>query len=356
MPGSDCLSNLPLELIEQILDELCHHHIYDLQDAGDSCSRYEPSYYRQHKDESAILGLAGLCRASKHFNRLATWRLYHTLTWPKTGSRWPLIARTLIERRDLAQLVRHLSLDFYESPRNPALPSEVILWYSQQIALFPDGDLYADSLTNRSSSSDFEPTQRDAAIALLTSLCSNLSTLDIVPFKFATAFAFCPPASVLTLRDVEAYDWHGFELKTLSSLFHAAPHLRLLRCRSVDPTKPVDTGLRLEHLTDLDLQNCCCSNIELVHILRMCPNLERLQYKNGGVKSFQPYGYEQFRPHEAVSAIREHAVLLRTFELCLDQAFELGDFDKKDMDEAELALSHHGIECRFGCIGHHAHL
>lgn len=226
------------------------------------------------------------------------------------------------------------------------LPPAVRTWYVEHLAQAPDtSGLYADSLTKGDPS--FSDGAVDfAAVALLTSLCPKLSTLNFTQYQHATAFAFCAPASVLSLRDVEASYWDtegGFDLELLAPLFRAAPNLRSLRLAQVGCEEPLDKGLRLDYLMDLDMYSCCIPGDELIHIIRLCPNLKRLRYECGGAC----YGEEQFGPLEAANIILEHAISLRTVELCLDDMDQFSDgYEdlKENEDQARLVLARHRIE------------
>jgi hypothetical protein len=353
MAGLRQLSKFPPELIEKILDGLCVHHIHSLREHEDKFTwsmDFNPLGRRLWTEPSSLTGLASLCRASKQLNQLATWRLYHTLVAPESALSWLLLARTLIERRDLAALVRHFYLDHLRMPEDPSLfPPEVMAYYAEQVALVPDAGLNETSLTEPDESDPYGVSQYDAALALMASLCPNLSTGGFVAGAASgnpSTFTLCPPATMLPLREVQVAHWDtecGFDLSLLTPLFRAAPNLRLLRLIQVGCDEPLEEGLRLEHLTDLELPCSCNSADELVRMLRLCPNLRRLQYVCGGAL----YGDEQFSPQQAVAAVLEHAPNLQTFELDLMDGLGMEDFDEEDVREAKEALEQRGIECKF---------
>jgi hypothetical protein len=353
MGGPGRLSRLPPEILDQILDGLCIHHVHDLRDY-DEQGAWKWNLYKlarqQYKDVAAcITGLASLCRASKYLNHLTTWRLYHSLIDMKTILGWALLARTLIRRRDLAALVKHLSVDFLEKSNDDSfLPPEVESYFATQVALTPDVGLKTDSLT-RSVLCD---SASEAAAALLTSLCPNLSTA-----KFAspadpdlpTALGLCPPGSLQFLRDVRMSHCdpelgHGFDLAVFARLFRAAPNITFLRLIQAGCPQPLEEDLKLESVTDLELLVSCMSGDELAHILRLCPNVLHLQYVCGGPLS----GDEQFTPDEAVAIVLEHVPKLRRFDLDLTHWLGEDRWDEDDMLEAKGVLERsRAVECVF---------
>ncbi|KAK4098188.1 hypothetical protein N658DRAFT_226133 [Parathielavia hyrcaniae] len=338
MSGLGNFSKFAPELLEHILDGLCLHHIQDL--------RQPPLYYS--KDD--FIGLASLCRVSRHFNQLATWRLYHSLVSWRTDSSWQLIARTLIEREDLAKLVKHLSLDpeGLDIPDDPShfLPN-VVAYFEEEVApSATDAGLHPGSLTSNYENSE-NYLQDAAVLALMTSLCQNLSTIDFGSTREqGAAFASCPEGSLLSLRHVQVshYDTEGgFALDQLFPLFEAAPNISLLRLDMIGNVGPPEEGLRLEHLADLELHSCCITAQSLARILSLCPNLRRLQYWSGGML----YRDDQFGPREAVAAVLQHTPHLKEFELnlCQWQSFSNDEFSEDEMYEAKLALENRGIAC-----------
>jgi hypothetical protein len=351
MGGLGLLSKLPPEILEQSLDGLCIHHVHDLQDYDGECS-YKPYKSPSHQYEDVIAsftGLASLCRASKHLNQLATWRLYHSLIDRKTVSGWGLLARTLIARRDLAALVRHLSADHLEELSDDSLlPPEVVSFFANQVALNPDVGLKADGLKSHLSDSD-----SDAPAAFLTSLCPNIVTAKFTSpgdRDHPAALGLCPPRSLQSLRDVQISHWdteNGFDLSVYTQLFRAAPNITLLRLVQADCSQPLEEEeetLKLESVTDLELLSSCMTGDELTRILRLCPNVQRLQYVCGGPL----YGDEQFTPDEAVAVVREHAPKLRRFELDLRDWLGEDDWDEDDMLEAKGVLERsRAVECVF---------
>lgn len=74
------LDSLAGELIELILDELCINHINQATFRAGYYSTIDARTGDQLADQEVSLGaLANLCRTSKQFQHLTTWRLYYTL-------------------------------------------------------------------------------------------------------------------------------------------------------------------------------------------------------------------------------------------------------------------------------------
>jgi len=72
----------------------------------------------------SINGLAGLCLVLRKLNELAIRRLYRNIDCIYTKG-WQLLARTFIERRDLAGLGRDLDIQELKVPDAKDLPLEV---------------------------------------------------------------------------------------------------------------------------------------------------------------------------------------------------------------------------------------
>ena len=158
MAGFFGLAKLPPELLDQVLEEVetdpCHLSCMD--------ARLHNSGTRN------VNGLASLCLVSRQMSQLAIGRLYRDLRrYNAAYWAWWLLARTLIERRDLAGLVRHLDIVRPPILKYPPLPlPEVAAYYAKLVALPTGASLPVGGL-----SSDEPDTVWEAAIALMTSLC-----------------------------------------------------------------------------------------------------------------------------------------------------------------------------------------
>jgi hypothetical protein len=349
--------NLPMEIVEQVFDELCIHHIQHLRDhsleAASSLAPYKNLLEKRTAEASCIAALGALCQTSKQFQELATWRLYHTLDGRTISSKWWLVARTLSTRKDLAGLVRHLMLHDLTAPKVP-LPVEVTAYFAEQVAtartIDPDMVFTEDSLAEEDAACFDGNNMYGAHLAIMTGLCPNLETLDIETLGRTTAFAFCQPASMPSLRSIRVFYYDtegGYDLSTVEPLLLAAPNLSLLCCETTGCESELPSGLKLEHLTTLKLQQCIMDAGDFAHILRLCPNLQVLVYDGGGACQ----GYEQFTPQEAAEAVLALTPKLRSFSLDLCEWADTGldeDFDEEDMIEAkEMLEERRGIECKF---------
>lgn len=351
--------NLPMELVEKVLDELCIHHIQHLRDHSlegpSALAPYKNLLEKNTAEASSIAALGALCQTSKQFQELTTWRLYHTLGRLTISSKWWLVARTLSTRRDLGGLVRHLILHDLTVPKVP-LPVEVTAYFAGQVAIArtidPDMDFTEGTLAEEHDVIFDENNMCSAHLAVMTGLCPNLETLDVETCGRATAFAFCQPASMPSLRSIRVFYYDtegGYDLTAVEPLFRAAPNLNLLRCETTGCGSELPAGLKLEHLTTLELQQCVMNAGEFAHILRLCPNLRMLVYDGGGACQ----GDEQFTPQEAAEAVLALTPKLRSFSLNLcewaDTGFNLEDgFEEEDMIEAkEMLEERRGIECKW---------
>jgi hypothetical protein len=335
------LASFPNELIEQILHALCVNHFQNDSFRGFGClDDIQPPKFQDQI--SGLAALASLCRVSKYFRDLATWRLYHTLI---PGSRvipkWWLLTHTLITQPHLAALVHHLILDDIAIlPGLPVLPWEVTTHFIERATLAsPDATPFTESLADHSSES-----HTATATALMSSLCPSLETLRCVVHSSNINLALCTPASLPALRALGVCHWdtaYSFSIDDALPLLRAAPNLTHLRF--VQPSGSAPESVRLQHVVMLELRSACIEEAELTSILRMCPNVERLHYECGGPL----FGDKQFGPEEAVEALREHAPWVREFELDLVQWDDLVEFTVEDMQAARAVLSEAGVVCRF---------
>ncbi|KAK5655537.1 hypothetical protein OQA88_5468 [Cercophora sp. LCS_1] len=343
------LCNLPAELIGQIADGLCVNH-------AQHGSFRDRDYFDHHSrpdqlgDQVAgLAALANLCRTSKQFQDVATWRLYHTLA---PGSRampnWWRLARTLITQPRLAAFVRHLLVPMAgpsELPPAETVPSEVTAHFAQRAALvFPDAIELADSLADPSSG------LHDSALqSLFTILCPEVETLRCVADSTDFNFTLCTPGSLPALRSLEVAHWdrakNGFDAEAVLLLLDAAPglvHLRLVQPSGLLPAPDQDCAM-LRRVEELELVRAALEAPELASWVRACPALEKLRYECGGER----FGDGQFRPGEAVEAVARHAPRLTEFVLDLAEWEDAGELADDELTEAKEALEARGVVCRF---------
>ncbi|KAK4454897.1 hypothetical protein QBC34DRAFT_490035 [Podospora aff. communis PSN243] len=356
------LANLPAELLDQVLDEVdsdpCAllsvgkdwRNFVDTNMHGIPPGILAPSQARawmNNKGTRTVNGLASLCLVSRRLNKLATPRLYRSLSeyYVKTG--WLLLVRTLVARRDLAELVKDLEIKGLTIPNDLPLPlPEVAAYYADQLALHPDAGLPENGFT--SSDPDLDALS-EAVTALMVSLCPNLETLTCESYcreEDGPMFPLCKPASMphlVELTFTHADTELGFELGEAAPLLRAAPNLEIL-CLQQAGSWQLPDDLKLERVTFLSMWGCIEGG-ELVAMLRLCPNLEELKYECGG----PCYGYEHFSPREAADAVLAHGPHLKKFELDLNEweSMQVPDFTTQDMQAAKRVLEGRGVQCAF---------
>jgi len=350
--------NLPIEMVELILDNLCYNHKKGPRE-------YYPYWHDdESKDfppvdaveaQSCLSALAHLRQSSRLLHDLATWRLFHTLTETTVRTRWWLVARTLLMRPDLAQLVKHLSLS--SASAAPSLPEEVKAYFHEQVAaVVPgrwkcDSDLYGvpwdEDLITPADLYDAEGT--NVSFAILIRLCCNLETLDFVARSSVKPLSFCHPGSLLSLHSIYVH-WEVFGLMfdifTLRRLLGAAPNLRLVHCRGAFRCFDIGEVAELVHLqqvTVVQMTKCALGYEDLVALFRLCPNLKTFRYC--GVTSMNS---DHFTPAEAAQAICKYVPNLECFELDLtDWDLFIEHFTDDDLLEAKGRLEEMGIMCNF---------
>ncbi|KAK1749873.1 hypothetical protein QBC47DRAFT_395173 [Echria macrotheca] len=363
------LLRIPRHILGLILDEFCHHHVHGLEEAFRS-EPDEPGAWqlREQKRLSAtesIPTLAILCRTSKTIAEHATWRLYHTIPASRMQKSWPLLARTLLSRPDLAALVKSTSLVDLFVPRGlPVFPPEVVAYWAAQFARLPsfepgrfdfDKPLAVEDLANRDSEN-----QAAVSASTMCSLLPSLETLEVTNNSFSEScpcFMLQKPGSLPALRSLQIAHWDtefGFDITEVVGILDAAPrlkHLRMIQAGygglydvdddELDSNKA--PSLCLKNILRLDMLCCTMTARELGRILRMCPNVHEVYYFCGG----PCYGDEQFGPLEATSAVLRNGHNVEKVDIDLCNWEDMEEFEESDMRWGEAVLAARGIACRF---------
>ena len=290
-------------------------------------------------------GLASLCQASRQFNQLATRNLYHTIYEYVFESKWWLLARTLIARRDLAGLVKRLELTDPDRtelvPHSGFLPPEVTTYYASQFALAANAGPTAGPAAGDLTCPDTKGKSFPAIASLLASLCPNLETLQCLGYSDTVAYTFCPPASLPALQRLVVRldvllrdDCEKFELDAVFSLFWAAPNIKSLDLNGFtdlyNGCVQVPDGLRLENVTYLGADFCDMSTDTLINLFLLCPNLQHLDGSSG---------LSGIRPQDVVHAVLAHAPSLTelSFEFNLEcWRHEWGSGPEEEFPEYDL--------------------
>ena len=318
------MEDLPIDIIECVLDELCPHHpeltpssAWPARRAIWSVAEIVEIYGRRCEEKKQIelqegnfAALGSLCRASKRLNALATRRLYHTVveSWQPShplqrhhDSLCSLLARTLVARPDLARLVRHIRTDrlfkgwLYglvicdrAGSKKPGtlVCDEVQDYFKERAAVHRGSWSYSFRERERTGLRDYMNCQ-DVALSIVLSLCPSLQTLDFhirgdgsAPFSLCDRAAF-PSLQAVQLRASDA------NVAFFANLWRMAPNLRaILLTNSICPrwNDDRDAAFReacqdsgFTHVTDVDLTCVYIRKKGLAFILRICPGLKRLR-------------------------------------------------------------------------------
>jgi len=385
-----------VDIFECILDELCVHHIRVSSDPSRhtwrsrTCVRDLSTEDQTSRDLDMpyIAALNNLCQTSKQLNALATRRLYHTLTGFVTYNRWRKIARTLVVRKDLGRLVRHLHIRSV-SHVGGSPPPEVLSYFEEQATAI--GRLWCGRLALLHRMGGFVEDRCRVLLVLLTSLCPNLESIvcatpanGLFGGPFYSPFTFYPEAEMPSLL--------AFEIRsrlprhpTIMSLCKAAPNLKILRIRDLKTLgeagdfpfyRPpegaedllffVDIRGRLVHppvknvtfdrVEELELIDCSLGVETFEQCLRLVPNLKRLRLtfcELDGVR--RRFRFVHLAPKEAVASLLSLAPSLESFELdyrnwgSQPPNFPLSstrhDYAKVDVEEAMRPLEARGVNC-----------
>lgn len=337
--GMGLFSNLPAELVEEIVAAFCVECTPGEErrcfDANCGC--------RDDDHTGAVASLASLCLTSRHLNSVATRHLYHRLHC----NRWWLLARTLITRRDLAQVAKGMRFGNRGSVGKKDCPPEVLAYFEEQREAYLDGlpeRMREGALSRREEEDDLYKGNGNIQLDIMTSLCPNLETLH-ASISYFDAFRFCKPQSMMSLHSIvlsHADTEYGIHLENAEPLFRAAPNITNMIFHMLASSDSLD--FTLDKVTTLDLQYSTIDGQSLVNVFMACPNLETFRYRMGGAI----VSYEQFTVAEARDAFLAHAPNLKS--VCLDSESNdqcSDEWDGSEMEDMGRMLEERGIRFEF---------
>src|SRR5690349_11335034 len=163
-------SDLPVELIEEIVGGLCIActpiETRCCYNSSCNCAEMGPA------DLARISALASLCLTSHHLNNIATQHLYHHVH----GQQWWLLARTLLSRKDLAQLIRSIRIGFDRGVNESDCPPQVVAYYNSRHRIYLE--TLSENDCNKAIShldiNELYAGSGNIQIEILSSLCPNL--------------------------------------------------------------------------------------------------------------------------------------------------------------------------------------
>jgi hypothetical protein len=338
------INELPIELADEIIRPLCMY-----------CTPFKKRPTQMHDTErKRISSLASLCLMSRCLNVTATPHLYHYLP----GRKWALIGRTLLARKDLAQLPRALRFhDYWNGDRFDSSPALVEYFTSR----FQD---YRDELSDddreyfdwQLQETMFADAFHNLPLDIVASLCPNLETVSAT-LAHPETFRFNPALSLPRLHTA-SFTYHdhrdgGIDLLSLKPLFLAAPNLASLTFTRLDgSTQNLDgDGVILAappapQLRHLDCRYSSISLDMLIGILTSCPRLETFKYAWGG----HNVGAAEFSLPDAADAIEAYApATLKLFRMSVadDEVSWPFEWMEEDASEVRRRLAERGVCFQF---------
>lgn len=175
---------------------------------------------REEEAVDYVRTLAALCLTSKYVNSVATRHLYRR----PACKRWWALTRTLLERPDLAALVRHLR------HRNWYAADSSLTWGNLRGAVKAHMEKQGRRLDDVRSGVG-------SALPIFISLCPGLEELEVEAMTEddgGDMFRGCGPGSLNNLKSVAVSPWDlasdyiGFDVACLAPLRTAAPNLERL--------------------------------------------------------------------------------------------------------------------------------
>jgi hypothetical protein len=294
------LLTLPVELLEAILEAI-----------SSLISSFDLS----------LQDLAAFSQTCKILYRSSLRHLYNDVS---TEQHW-LLARTLITRPDLAQLVKTLSLPCDWSDEED-IPPEV-------------DDYWERKAEGHSEENRADPT---GMTDVVSSLCPNLEELDGYNILSGTPY-FWTPNLLPKLANVCIYSADDSEVTAhfceLEPLFRAAPNIKDMQVQRFHDVR--ETDVELTQLMRIDFVWSCIDAEQLRHLLKMFPNLEELVFTSAGTSLY--HDTEPFTVREAKEVILANAPRLKVFWMTPDsEATE--DLDGRDAQNAREEFAERGIE------------
>ena len=334
-------NNLPLELVEGIVAAFC---VECTAGEEQECCYSSNCYHADDEAATAarVSSLASLCLTSRHLNSVATRHLYHRPSYKK----WWLLARTLLARRDLAQLAKGMRFTEYRCVPKADCPPEVLAYFNEQKEAYLDQvpETKREDRRSRLKEDDLYTGNSNIELDVVASLCPNLTSLHAVVGYFHS-FRFCTPQSMMHLHTVvisHADTELGLHLENARPLFQAAPNIASITYYMMASSSGL--GFALDKVTTLDLQYSTIDGESLVNVLKAFPNLETLRYGMGGAI----VSYEQFTVGDAKDAFLRHAPNLKSVVLdTLNNDNYDEDWDMDEMQELGRMLKERGVGVEF---------
>ncbi len=332
---------LPTELVQEIVETLClvcggnpHDGDWDGRCCLDpvcGCANTRAA------DRERVSALAALCLTSRQLNAMARAHLYHR---PLCDNWWHLAA-TLLEREDLASLVRELRFSDPRGVDHGDCAPQLVAYFKDKCQVYLDAmpalERGRRGLRNPLDDGDRFVSDHNVTVDIIVSLSPNLERLHAT-LGYFDVFRFCPPRSLPRLQSAalsHADTEYGLDLGNMARLFNAAPGLTDLAFYMVDGCANLGAAT-LDKLISLTFQSSALDAESLKRILRACPNLKTLDYEAGG----PTVGDDQFTGSEARDAILAYTPKLTTFRLHTDYD------DSWQWNEAELEELVHMFEAR----------
>lgn len=302
---SASFSSLPLELVEDIINHV------------------DPPGVDPPTNHST---LAALNQTSRLLNSFTTWRLYRTPRY--RYSNWPLFARTLLARKDLAALVKDLYFHGtrWDDPLDPEkFPKEVAAHYLQHWGPKLNYPLTVDaSATNTATlftaDADGE-TDAYVEMDIILNLCAEtVESIFVNMMLCYEAFDLLPaPASLPALKSlsfgyidaVEGWAMDAEVPMVLNLLRAAADNLTRLELARVNSRLELDE-IVLDKVTHLILHASALKPERLFTLLAYVPNVERLEYEGAGGIDDE---WDQFDPRDTVDFIGTNCKRLKHFRM-----------------------------------------
>ncbi|KAK4216732.1 hypothetical protein QBC37DRAFT_416097 [Rhypophila decipiens] len=309
MPAS--FNSLPVEMVVEVVNHVDHHNHHNCGDR----------HTRPCIPQST---LAALNRTSKLLNSLTTRHLYRAPRY--RHSNWPLFARTLIVRKDLAALVKHLYFSGENDHLDPAkFPEEITAYYLEYYEV-------CNPLTVDDPASDTEALfvasgrgRREACVEMdfIVHLCAQtVETIFVDVSLYHDAFLLMQAPTALPALKTIIFDYmhaiedgHLYLTPRLNDLIKAAaPALTRLELSRLCLDQRHMYGGVLEGVTHLVIRCSAMRAWIFDTLLSLVPNLEILEYEGGAGNDSKWC----VRVHEAYDSIVRNCEKLKSF--CFDMS------------------------------------
>ncbi|VUC20106.1 unnamed protein product [Clonostachys rosea] len=267
-PTAFSLLDLSPEILVQILEELCLH-CSGVVDSTDTQSLGRCDLQVAKASQGALAALSRSCRVLRN---VAQPYLYHYIA---PGEKPRLLARTLMQRPALAQLVEELAITALDCDR-----------YNQ---LFLEENQEMLEMQVRTDDFDKDAYRQDRVMGMfMLKYTPKLRKLFVLTDSLMPVMRY-PHGTLSCLTNLRAKCddiGSGFCLSVLAGIMEAAPNLKTLTVNNITQVDLEEREIFSQSVTEVNIAEAAISSEEFEMIIRGFPNLQVLRFETGGDRAY----------------------------------------------------------------------